>query len=375
MFSLSHVKQNIEQLLAHADVKVNGTRRWDIQVHDPRFYEHVWGQQSLGLGESYMDGWWDCSHVDEFLVRIVHAKIHEVVKTSPRLIADNFLHKFFNFQTKFLAKEVAKKHYNLDNNLFEKMLDKEMAYSCGYWEHASNLDEAQQNKLKLICQKLQLSSGMRLLDIGCGWGSLVKYAAQHYGVEVVGITISEEQKKLAEERCKGLPVKIKLQDYRDVNGQYDRIASVGMFEHVGYKNYRTFMEVAHRCLKEDGLFLLHTIGGNKSHESGDPWLSKYIFPHGMLPSISQVGRALEGLFVMEDWHNFGADYDKTLMAWHRNFNAHWTEIEKDYDTRFYRMWNYYLLSCAAVFRSRFLQLWQVVLSKNGVPGGYHFRYE
>jgi cyclopropane-fatty-acyl-phospholipid synthase len=250
------------------------------------------------------------------------------------------------------------------------MLDKQMAYSCGYWRDAGNLDEAQENKLDLICRKLGLQPGTKVLDIGCGWGSLAKYAAEKYKAEVVGITVSQEQVDLARKICGGLPVEIKLMDYRDIRGQFDRIVSVGMIEHVGYKNYRTFMEVTHRCLQGDGLFLLHTIGSNKSRTSVDPWINKYIFPNGMLPSIKQLGSAIEGLFVMEDWHNFSADYDKTLMAWDGRFEDSWEKLKSKYDEGFHRMWRYYLLSCAGSFRARKNQLWQIVLSKRGISGGY-----
>jgi len=231
------------------------------------------------------------------------------------------------------------------------------------------LDDAQEAKLELICRKLGLQTGMKLLDIGCGWGSLATYAAERYGVEVVGITVSSEQVDMARKLCAGMPVEIRLQDYRDVNEQFDRIVSVGMFEHVGYKNYRTYMQVVRRCLNDEGLMLLHTIGGNRPTRSVDPWIDKYIFPNGMLPSIGQLGRAIEGLFVMEDWHNFSADYDRTLMEWSRNLEANWGRLKNDYDERFHRMWKYYLLLCAGAFRARGNQLWQIVLSPKGVIGG------
>jgi cyclopropane-fatty-acyl-phospholipid synthase len=250
------------------------------------------------------------------------------------------------------------------------MLDKNMNYTCGYWARANNLDEAQLDKMEMVCQKLMLKPGMEVLDIGCGFGSLAKYMATKYGVKVTGITISNEQLQFARQNCTGLPVEIRFQDYRDVREQYDRIVSLGMFEHVGYKNYRTYMEIARSSLKDDGLFLLHTIGNNISYHSGDEWMNKYIFPNGMLPSIAQISTAAEGLFVMEDWHNFGADYDKTLMAWHDNFEKNWVHLKEKYDDIFYRMWRYYLLSCAGIFRVRRTQLWQIVFSTHGVRGGY-----
>ena len=277
-----------------------------------------------------------------------------------------------NLQKKSKAYKIGRRHYDIGNDLFTLMLDKRMIYSCGYWKDAKNLDQAQTAKLDLICKKIGLEPGMSVLDIGCGWGGFAKYAAEKYNVNVVGITISKEQAELAAEMCKDLPVAIKLQDYRRLEEKFDRIVSVGMIEHVGYKNYETYMKIVHDCLKEDGLFLLQTIGVNKSLVFGDAWMDKYIFPDAMLPSPVYIAGAVEGLFVMEDWHNFGADYDHTLMAWYDNFEKNWDRIKKNkkYDEKFYQVWKYYLLSCAGACRSRYLQLWQIVFSKKGLPGGY-----
>lgn len=367
-------KNLVNKLLSEADIQVNGNRPWDIQIHDERFYNRVLSEQSLGLGESYIEGWWDCSQLDEMFSRLFEARLDQKIKQSPSAIFAVLSHRLFNHQTKDKAKLSIQRHYDLGNDLFQAMLDKEMNYSCAFWHNATHLDEAQQNKLELICQKLQMSPGMRLLDIGCGWGSLAKYAATHYGVEVVGITISENQKNWAINNCRGLPITIQLLDYRDVIGEFDRIVSVGMFEHVGYKNYSELMNVVHKHLNESGIFLLHTIGSNVTSYAGDPWINRYIFPNGMIPSITQIGKAIEPYFVMEDWHNFGAYYDKTLMAWNMNFQTHWNELKSHYNQTFYRMWSYYLLFCAALFRTRQTQLWQIILSKNGLKGGYHFRY-
>ncbi|EKD33554.1 MAG: hypothetical protein ACD_76C00004G0005 [uncultured bacterium] len=251
------------------------------------------------------------------------------------------------------------------------MLDNSMTYTCGYWKDASTLDDAQEAKLDLVCKKIGLKHGDSVLDIGCGWGSFAKFAAEKYKAKVLGVTVSKEQIKLGQGLCRGLPVELRLQDYRKISGSFDHIVSLGMFEHVGYKNYRIFFEVVRRCLKDNGLFLLHTIGGNRSVHSTDPWIGKYIFPNSMLPSASQIASATEGLFVMEDWHNFGSDYDKTLMAWHSNFEKNWGSLMAHYDERFHRMWQYYLLSCAGSFRARQNQLWQIVYSKNGIINGYN----
>ncbi|MBU1198645.1 MAG: cyclopropane fatty acyl phospholipid synthase [Nanoarchaeota archaeon] len=363
--------QTAKQILALADVKINGSRPWDIQVHDERIYKRVLSQGTLGLGESYMDAWWDCKALDQFFHKFLMANLRDQVQGAPVLMIA-LKAKLFNLQKKSRAYNIGKAHYDIGNDLYKLMLDKRMNYSCGYWKNAKTLDQAQEAKLDLICKKLGLKKGMRVLDIGCGWGGFAKYAAEKCKVKVVGITVSKEQAKLAVDICKGLNVEIKLEDYRNIKGKFDRIVSVGMIEHVGYKNYRTYMEIANNCLKDDGLFLLHTIAGNKSSVIGEPWMHKYIFPDGMLPSPVQLTKAIEGLFMIEDWHNFGADYDKTLMAWYDNFTKNWNEIKKNpkYDDRFFRMWEYYILSCAGGFRARNNQLWQIVLSKKGIPGGY-----
>jgi cyclopropane-fatty-acyl-phospholipid synthase len=360
-----------KEILSLADIKVNGSNPWDIQVHNKNFFKRAVSEAELGIGESYMDGWWDCEKLDEMIYRVVKVRLDEKVKRKLSIVFKLLLTKIFNLQTRKRAFIIGERHYDLGNDLFQNMLDKRMNYSCAYWKNAATLDEAQEHKLDLICKKLYLKSGMRVLDIGCGWGAFGKYAAEKYSVETVGITVSKEQVELGEEMCKGLPVEFRLQDYRDVNEKYDRIVSVGMIEHVGYKNYRTYFKVANRCLKEDGLFLLHTIGEAKSVKSSDTWTNKYIFPNSMLPSIAQLGKATEGLFIIEDWHSFGSDYDKTLMAWYKNFNNNWDKIKYNYNEYFYRMWKYFLLSSAGAFRARTKnQLWQIVLAKNGVLGGY-----
>ncbi len=370
-------EEAIHALLAEAGIEVNGPAPSDIQIYHKDLYKRVLQKGSLGLGEAYMDGWWDAGELDAFFYRVLRASLDEKAKNW-KILAHALKSILLNSGKRSRAFEVGEKHYDIGNDLFRYMLDKRMVYSCAYWKEAGNLDEAQEAKLELICKKLKLEPGMKVLDIGCGWGSFCKYAAENYGAEVVGITISKEQVSLAREACKGLNVKILLRDYREMKASdlpdsgrlFDRIVSVGMIEHVGYKNYLTFMKSAYQLLEDEGIFLLHTIGGNKSSVNADRWINKYIFPNGMLPSIKQIGKATEGLFVMEDWHNFGVHYDRTLMAWFRNFEQAWRQLKENYDDRFYRMWKYYLLSCAGSFRARKNQLWQIVLSKNGLPGGY-----
>ena len=367
--ALNNFRYKVERLLSFADVKIDGDRPWDLQVHNEDLYARILAKGSLGLGESYMDGWWDCNRLDEFFNRILGAKLDERVKPWSGLFGI-LKAKLFNFQKPSRAFQIGQHHYDIGNNLYRHMLGERLIYSCGYWKNSSTLDEAQEAKLDLVCRKLDLQPGMHVLDIGCGWGGTAKFAAERYQVEVVGITVSEEQARFGNELCQGLPVEIRLQDYRGLEGAFDRILSLGMFEHVGYKNYVTFMRAVNSYLKDGGLFLLHTIGGNRSVTWNDPWIEHYIFPNSMLPSARQICAAVEGLFILEDWHGFGADYDKTLMHWFRNFHDNWDALKEQYDERFYRMWKYYLLSCAGSFRARINQLWEIVLSPEGIPGGY-----
>lgn len=368
--SKKSLEKAFHHLLGQADIRVNGNRAWDLKLHHSQFFRRVWKEGSLGLGESYMDGWWDVSCLDDFFYRVFKNGLDEKGNYNFQSFILWLTSRLFNLQSKKRAGAVADKHYDIGNDLYRAMLDPYMIYSCGYWKNASTLEEAQLSKLDLVCRKLNLKRGMTLLDIGCGWGGMVKFAAENYGVRVVGITISQEQCKLAQKICQGLPIEIRLQDYRTLNQPFDRIVSIGMFEHVGYKNYKTFMKVTHRCLKEDGLFLLHTIGSNRSFTCTDAWIHRYIFPNSHLPSAKQITESLEDLFVMEDWHNFGSNYDQTLLSWHANFCENWPKLKHNYGPRFYRMWTYYLLACAGLFRARKNQLWQIMLSKKGIKGGY-----
>jgi cyclopropane-fatty-acyl-phospholipid synthase len=357
------------ELLEQAGITVGGTDPWDLQVHDERFYDQVWRTGNLGLGESYMSGGWTCEAPDELLARLLKADVKRYLTQLWRAFLFPYGREvLFNLQQGDGVFEVARVHYDLGNELFRRTLDRRMTYSCAYWKGAATLDLAQENKLDLICRKLRLEPGMRMLDIGCGWGALAGFAAERYGVEVTGVTISKRQLEHAREACKDLPVTLRLQDYREVQGTFDAIVSVEMFEHVGPKNYRAYFDTVDRCLAPDGLTLLHTMAQNPTRPgSGDLWITRYIFPNSKLPSLAQIGRASEAAFVPEDVHNLGADYDRTYMAWCRNFEEAWPDLAGRFDERFYRMWRYYLLSFAAGFRARRIQLYQVMFSRRGNP--------
>ncbi|MFH7326139.1 cyclopropane fatty acyl phospholipid synthase [Desulfurivibrio sp. C05AmB] len=360
------ISRTVRNLLEQSGIVVGGANPWDLQVHDSRWYRRVWRDKNLGLGESYMDGWWDCRQIDGMIHRLLINGLHRKVKGGAARLAHELPAVLFNLQSAVRARIIAEQHYDLGNDLFLPLLDPNLQYSCAYFVNGDDdLTQAQINKLDLIAAKLDIQPGDRVLDIGCGWGGLARYFAQHYRCRVTAVNISREQLKHAREICRGLPVDFQDCDYRAIEGCFDKIVSVGMFEHVGRKNYRIFMEVASRCLRPAGIFLLHTIGSNISRRGCDPWINKYIFPNSMLPSIAQIGRAAEGLFVIEDIHNLGPHYDRTLMAWNQNFQRTWPELLNRYDERFKRMWEYYLLSCAGAFRARNIQLWQVLMTKHG----------
>jgi cyclopropane-fatty-acyl-phospholipid synthase len=359
----------VERMFAAADIQINGSRPFDVRVLQPGFYSRIIADAQLGLGESYMDGWWECDAIDEMTRRFIAAGLHKTSLKNLRYAGEFLLAKMGGIGRKSKAFEVGEKHYDLGNDLFRVMLDSRMIYSCAYWKGSRTLEDAQENKLDLVCRKVGLKPGLRVLEIGCGWGGWAKYAAEKYGVEVVGVTVSKQQCEFARKSCSGLPVEVRLQDYRELNEKFDRVVSIAMFEAVGQKYYRTFMKVVDRCLKDDGVFLLHTIVGNEPVGAAEaPWLNRYIFPNGELPSLSQITRAAEGLFITEACHRLGSDYDRTLACWYDNFIRNWSQISSSYDQRFFRMWTFYLQIARGIFQSRIAHLWQIVFSKHGIRG-------
>ena len=364
---MSRAQKILTDLLAAADIHVDGARPWDIQVHDPRFFGRVLGSGTLGFGESYMDGWWDCRALDEMCDRAFRAQLDQRFAFRLSDLWALLTASLVNRQTRHRAKEVGRVHYDLSNDFFEAMLDPHMQYSCALFAEGDDLAAAQARKIEWICQRLRLRPGLRLLDIGCGWGGLARYAAQHYGCHVVGITISREQCQYAQQWCRGLDVQIQLRDYREVTGEFDRVVSVGMVEHVGPRNYRAYFDAVARSLGEDGLFLCQAICGNISTFQIDPWIERYIFPNSLLPSAARLARAAEGVFILEDVRNIGSNYDRTLLAWEENFRRSWSGFADCYGERFFRMWRFYLLSCAGAFRARSLQVYSMLFSKEEAP--------
>ena len=381
---LMNSKNTLIQLFQAADIKFDGNRPWDPQIHNDDFYHKVLAQGSLGLGESYMQGDWDCDEIDTFVSKAVRLDLRKQITNSASNLKAVAVAHLLNLQSQSRSKKVAREHYDLSNTVYQNMLGKTMAYTCGYWKEVTTLDEAQYAKYDLICRKLNLQAEDKVLEMGCGWGGFAHYANKHYGCHVTAVNISERQVQYATEHYGSETVQFHLCDYRNSQSYnpnrqlFDKVVSIGMCEHVGVKNYKNWFNIIRDQLKDDGLFLLHTISSDEYITKGEPWLDKYIFAGGVLPSPKSLGSAIDGQFVIEDWHDFGVYYDTTLMAWFANFDAYWQKKEQPTDLHlqnmdretFYRMWQYYLLSMAGVFRARYASLWQIVLSKSGLLGGY-----
>jgi cyclopropane-fatty-acyl-phospholipid synthase len=363
-FDERRAAETMRGILGQAGIVVGGDAPWDIQVHDERLYARVLRDGTLGVGEAYMDGWWDCAAIDQMCERLTRARLDLVLRESWVLLASAIRSRIFNLQVT-RAFEVGKRHYDVGNELYRAMLGERMIYTCAYWKNTDSLDAAQEAKRDLVCRKIGARPGMRILDLGCGWGGFAAFAAQNYGASVVGYTVSREQRAWAEERHAGLPIEIRLEDYRKATGRYDAVVSIGLMEHVGPKNYRSYMELATRCLEPGGTIFIHTIAGQEPRTQIDPWYDKYIFPHAVIPTLAELAGAMDDLLVIEDVHNIGPDYDRTLLAWWANFERAWPTLSARYGDTFYRMWKFYLMTSAAQFRARSLNLLQIVATAIG----------
>ena len=377
------IPARLRPLLEAADVQIDGRRHWDLQVHDPAVWTDVLRHGSLGLGDSYVRGAWDCEALDELFTRLLRAGADRTAARLNRLAVwrQTLTERLLNLQSPARSRQAIRQHYDGHPEVYAAMLDPWRIYSCGFWQQASNLNEAQEHKLRLIGDKLQLQPGQRVLDIGCGWGGLAAYLADHYNVSVVGITLSPEQQQTALQLWPDRPLRFLLCDYRSLaqleEQPFDRVVSVGMYEHVGPRNGHRFFQTVAQSLRDDGLMLLHTIGDRRRARaaSHDAWINRHIFPNGRLPAAAELADALGDAFLIEDWHPFGLDYDRTLMAWQANVDRAWPDLEARISAdegamaaqEFQRFWRYYLLSCAGFFRSRQGQLWQLVLSKATGP--------
>jgi cyclopropane-fatty-acyl-phospholipid synthase len=373
----------LAKLLDGTDVRIGGDRPWDILVNDDRFYRRAL-RGSLGIGEAYMDGDWDCPALGELFHRVLSAgRLHSPLLRTARALKV-LQSRLTNLQTRTRSLAVAEEHYDLDHRMYALFLGPWNQYTCCFFDGTDDLERAELIKLEMLCDKLEIASGDQVLDIGCGWGGFARYAASTRGCHVTGITLSGEQLRYATEYTRGLPVTIRKLDYRDLPdsglGPFDKISVIGMIEHVGYKNYRRLMDVVHRMLKPDGLFLLHTIGNSEKTAVVDPWIEKYIFRNSMAPAMSQLAQAAQDFFVIEDWENYGHHYVPTLQAWYDRFNANWDKIKalaaaRPFDERFRRMWNFYLMSSKAAFQADLLHLWQLVMTRRGSGRGVYARVE
>lgn len=350
---------DVRALLARAGVVVGGGRPWDIRVRNPGFYRRVLAGGSLAAGEAYVDGWWESDRLDEFFHHVFKAGLYERFTFNPWSKLRLQAARFFHLQGR------SGLHAELGNDLFRAMLGPRMSYTCAYWKDARGLDEAEEAILELVCRKLELKPGMSVLDMGCGWGAFARYAAERHGVSVVGVDIADAQVSLGRELCKGLPVALRVQDYREVRGRFDRVVSIGLVEHLGPKDYRSCMAASALCLKADGMALVHTIGQNAAARRCDPWFDRNLFPNGAAPSLSRLAGAMEGGFVVEDVHNIGPHYDPTLLAWNENLSRRWPELSEKYGDRLYRALKFCLLSSAGVFRARRSQVFQIVMTRPG----------
>ena len=375
MFRVENMKSGVSfkaqvcEILDAAGITVDGSNDQDICVLNDRFYSAIATRGSLGLGESYMAGWWRCDNLLAFFSHLIRSQANQKAFTLRDKI--RFLMAWVsNDQTIAKSTRVAEQHYDIDIDLYQRMLGDEMIYTCAYWRNADDLASAQTAKLDIIAAKLDFKPGMRILDIGSGWGGAAKYFAKKYGVQVTGVCNSEQQYQHAiSELDSDSKVNFKFSDYRELFGRFDAIYSIGMFEHVGFKNYDTFFAKVNELLAPDGLFLLHTIGHKKTSAKVDPWMDKYIFPGGILPSVELIGKASGEYLAMEDWQNFGLDYKKTLLAWFDNIENAWQDLP-DYTPEFRRMWRYYLMIAAAAFGERHNHLWQIVFSKTKKDEAY-----
>ena len=357
-----------------------------VRIRDPRFFRKCVLNAELALGEAYM----------EEAITVEDDDIYGLLYliTSNLDGADNPLYRRILYRIRVLARNFAQfnpvsrsrrnvaHHYDLSNDFYELFLDEDKQYSCAYFPRPDmTLEEAQAAKKRHIARKLLLEPGMKVLDIGCGWGGMGLTLAEEHGAEVEGITLSVQQQALASERVKERNledrVSFRLCDYREVEGSFDRIVSVGMFEHVGTPHYRRFFSDVRRLLRRDGVALLHTIGRLDVPGTTNPWILKYIFPGGYVPALSEVMTAIEkeGLKVtdVEIWQTH---YAETLRCWRQRFEDNLQAVSDMFDERFCRMWRYYLAACEVTFRNQPQVVFQIQITRDKTvpPGSRDYIY-
>ena len=367
--------ENFKAYMSARGIQVNGPNDWDLQVHDDSWIREIELKGTLAIGDAYVSGLWDCKALDELVCRLFSNMKREMLFPSLQMLTVNLWNRLSNPQAGTRAKKVIDAHYEKYIDVIKYFIGPSLCYSCAWWEHSDNLADAQKAKMDLVCRKLQLAKSDRVLDIGCGYGALANHAAEYYGCHVTGITLSPRQAELATARFPSPLIEFRAMDWQSDEfmqlGEFDKIMSVGMFEHVGRKNYTIFFKRCSHLLRSHGLFLLHTIGRSVK-ASIDLWVDRYIFPGGSLPKLGDLDEVEAQNLILEDLQNIGAHYDMTLCAWQANLDHGQATGELDLDEKDLRFWRYYLLSFAGAFRVRKrLQVWQLLLAKSGVIGGYN----
>ncbi|MBH8577586.1 class I SAM-dependent methyltransferase [Nostocaceae cyanobacterium CENA369] len=348
-----------------------------LNIHNDNTYNRILTFGTLGFCEAYMDGWWD--EENNNLVELIGLLYRSNVSSKARnQVTIALAFKIITQRLRTLpiliqnSRKNVQHHYDLGNDFYQNFLDSTMTYSCGYrLREADSLEQMQLQKYELICQKLALQPGESLIDIGCGWGGMLIYAAEHYGISGTGITLSVEQAKLAQEQIEyrglGDRIKIIIADYREVQGQFNKFVSIGMFEHVGKGNFATFMQKASRLLTANGVGLLHTIV-TQSNERNGAWVDKYIFPGGYAPQLHELTQELwAAKLSVAHCENLKPHYAETLKRWANNFvsnRAKIASLNQTYDERFLRMWYLYLQSFEASFRYGGLHVYQILFYKD-----------
>lgn len=343
-------------------------------IRNPKTYKYILALGSLGFGESYMNGWWDeeNDNLMELSGLLLSSGIYKKARGNFSLILNILLQRLFSLPI-FIqnSRKNVQYHYDISNDFYRLFLDETLTYSCGYQiEKNDTLKEMQMQKHELICKKLALKRGDSVIDIGCGWGEMLIYAAEQYGISGTGITLSQEQAYLAKERIKQRELsdrlKIVVADYREFEGQYDKFVSIGMFEHVGKRNFSTYMNKVRELLKPGGIGLLHTVG-TIGRAGRDPWLEKYIFPGGYLPKLHDlISEMWTADLLVAHCENLKPHYAETLKRWSDNFRHNKKlimAVSSKFDQRFIRMWDLYLQLCEATFRYGNIQLYQVLFCK------------
>lgn len=369
------VERRVRAEFERAGITIGGHAAHDLRVLDPSFFRRIAMNPAYELGQTYVDGLWECDAIDRMMTKLLAAGVGQSFEHGRQFFVRSLVAKAHNLQSRLRAKIVIDRHYDLGDELFAAMLDESMAYTCAIFETPeTSLADAQQAKMRVLCNKLELASGETFLDIGCGWGGLLDHAARVNGARVTGITISKNQHATATERVRHHPgASVRLMDYRDLPKQgerYAKVAAVEMIEAVGPKNYETFFRSVHDVMEPGGRFVLQCFISHRSVYVCNEWFDRHIFPNGVSPSLAFLSRASESTFgapsVIED---IGLHYDPTLMAWNDNFEAAYPSLVRyGYDERFRRMWRFYLTSLAGVFRAKHLRCYQIVYEKPGHRG-------